>query len=160
MSKATRLGLRVGGIGLGMWGGNPVNGIDPNGLAPVEHYLREWVFGSQNWDEAFGKARKQKMGPFDPNDNHNRTAAEHYIFGQALGNGQMGPAMQGIYIGLGGYSATVWQDIKIVGLSPKSSPPSMIQAYWESTAYTDFIGIANYFSGNPGQCDCGNNGGK
>jgi len=147
---------------------DPVNWSDPEGLKPVEHYLKEWVCGSNNWEEAFGKASLQKMGgplyPFDASDPHdadNRTAAEHYIFARNIGRGGPGSASDvtlavGYWV-FGGFSGYIYQGFKARPDNyRKTSPASLTQLYWEEAGYIDTItfGLANYFPGNPGECSC------
>jgi RHS repeat-associated protein len=138
--------------------GNPIGKVDPSGLKPVEDYLNDWVCGSKGWGDALDTARKQKMGDFDPSDPmdaDNRTAAEHYIFGRYLKNGDAGIATAAAYVVSGGYWGFGYQGAKMAGLFPHASPPSYAQLYWEEKAYTDAIGLTGTFSGSPGKCGCG-----
>jgi len=155
------LGLAAGINTYGYVNGNSLGWSDRLGLSPVEYYLNLWICGSPNWDEAFRKAEWNKRGHFDlkdPLDADNRTAAEHYIFGRAMGNGNVGLPVMGVYLLAGNYSAVYWQGKKSLGLAPKSSKASINQAYWETVAWTDAWGATKYFNGEPGKCSCNNGG--
>ena len=139
---------------------DPVNWIDPSGLAPVEYYLNKWMCGSASWEEALNKARKEKMGPFDPSDpmdDDNRTAAEHYFFARYIGSGEAGIIPAVAFWASGSYWVYGYQVAKMMGLYPNSSPPSYAQLYWGARGYTDAVGLTETFRGKPGgsNCSCG-----
>ena len=137
---------------------DPLNGIDPAGLRPVEEYLNNWICGSSSWEVAFSKALHEKFGPYDPNDPmdaDNRTAAEHYIFGRSLGNGDAGLSVATAYWTTGAYWVFAYQGAKMLGFYPNASSPSYAQLYWEAKTYTDTLDITDVFSGKPRECGCG-----
>ena len=137
---------------------DPLNGIDPAELRPVEEYLNNWICGSSSWEVAFSKALHEKFGPYDPNDPmdaDNRTAAEHYIFGRSLGNGDAGLSVATAYWTTGAYWVFAYQGAKMLGFYPNASSPSYAQLYWEAKTYTDTLDITDVFSGKPRECGCG-----
>jgi len=163
------IGLAAGTNTYSYVNGSPLHAVDPSGLAPVETYLNGWVCGAASWEDALNTARKQKMGPFDPNDpmdSDNRTAAEHYVFGRYLGSGGQGLAAQAAYLTTGMFWGFAYQGAKQVNLYPNASPPSYMQLYWEENAYTDATGLTSTFAGTPGgaagggagACGCGRGG--
>jgi len=141
---------------------DPVNWSDPEGLKPVEYYLKEWICGSSTWGGAFDAAYEGKKGPYDPNDFNdadNRTAAEHYIFvrdmrydGGAKGylNAWLGWAAPSIYFWA--KATHIWQ----VMMDRKTSPASSTQARWGAKAWWDsFDDNFNQFSSFAPNNSCG-----
>jgi len=125
----------------------PFNGFcgsrNPYSYGSVEHFVQEWVGTSQSWPEAFLKAREGKLDKNVPKQYHdNMTAAEHYVFGQAM----VKDPDAHIFFPLWGWGAPAYQPVKGVsrklniGPFKNSSAPSWNQAKWNFLAWFHPLG--------------------
>jgi hypothetical protein len=111
----------------------------PYGSTP--YWLDQYTSSTDNWENAFNLARNDKMR--SGWDADNRTAAEHYLFGRSMGNGDGGSTLRAAYMATGWAWATGYQGWKavgggsLVGGGGDASPPSMDQWQWGNAGWYD-----------------------